>query len=242
MRARGSVSPNEGIVKKPSGKPGLLVSIVAVASIIAAALSAVHASELRSFSISNGVSKLYVAIDSGRIAYDKLTLIPSWARKNDGTPVSVETDGDFAIDIFWTGWSAPGKVNNADNAVTFTEKNFELTGTETENTPRGGKQLNLFFKGIGLPFRLEVSYKLDSMAFYLHRRISISDTVNGLQYLRRIWATDAFVKHRYEVVKNGGFGQPIALTGRRGGSFWGLEYPAGENHVTVRGKHFHRYP
>ncbi len=236
MTPRVVVSPNEGNVKKESGRLGFLFSIAALASIIVVSFSTVHASELRSFTISNGVAKLTVAVDSGRIAYERLALNASWARKNDGTTASVESDGNFAIDIFWTGWSAPGKVNNANNAVTFTKKNFELTGTETEDTPQGGKQLNLFFKGIGLPFRLEVSYELDSAAFYVHRRISISDTVDGLQYLRRIWTTDVFIKHGYEVVKDGGFGQPVALTSRHGGSFWGLEYPAGINHVTVRGK------
>ena len=236
MRALTVDFPGKGNVKKISDKIGFLFSLAVLSLLITAALSTAQASELRSFSISNGVATLTVAVDSGRIAYDRLALSPAWARKHDGNPSMVETDGNFAIDIFWTGWSAPGKANNADNAVTFTKKDFEMTGTETENTPRGGKQLNLFFKGIDLPFRLEVSYKIDSAAFYVHRRISIRDTVNGLQYLRRIWATDAVVTRGYAVVKNGGFGQPIALTGRRGGSFWGLEYPAGENHVMVHGK------
>ncbi len=235
MRARVIVSSNEGKVKEKSGKSGFLFSLAASVSIIVAAFSPSHATELHSFTISNRVAELSVAIDSGRIAYDRLALNPSWVRNNEGTPVSVETDGDFAIDIFWTGWSAPGKVNNADNAVTFTKKNFELTGTNVEETRDGGKQLDLFFRGIGLPFRLEVSYELDSAAFYVHRRISIRDTVNGLQYLRRIWATDLAITRGYKAVKDGGFGQPIALTGRHGGSFWGLEYPAGENQVTTRG-------
>lgn len=214
----------------------LLLESVSFASLLAGSSLAAQANEQqhRRFTLSNGVITVTVGIDSGRIANEKLSLSRTWAREFSGNAVGFETDGNYGIDAFWTGWSAPGKVNNADNAVTFSKSDFQFVEGEVKNRPHGGKQLDLYFKGIDLPFQLEVSYRVDSAAFYVHRRISIRDTVTGLNYLRRIWALNAALKGQYNVVKDGGFGQPVALVdGQGGSSFWGLEYPASENKVYV---------
>ena len=206
----------------------LLGSLVTGGNLIA------RASEppLRTLTLSNGVVTMSVEIDSGRVAAERVVLNRGWAVKHGNRTPAIETNGDYAIDVFWTAWSAPGKVNNADNEVTFTRKDFQFVRSEEKRVHDGGKELDLYFKGIDLPFRLEMSYRVDSAAFYVHRRISIRDTISGLNYLRRIWALNATLKGRYSVVKDGGFGQPVALVGVRGGcSFWGLEYPASENSV-----------
>ncbi len=192
----------------------------------------------RDYQLSNGVVTLRVAVDSGKIGAERLALALPWASAVGGLLAAVETDGNFRINVFWTDWSAPGKVNNADNAVAFTRRDFLFSRSETSHTGHGGKELDLYFNGVDLPFQLEVSYRIDSGAFYVHRRISIRDTVTGLHYLRRIWCLDAELKGVYQSVKRGGFGQPIAFMDKDGGSsFWGLEYPAGENVVrTSKGR------
>lgn len=209
--------------------PAIFASLLAGTIMMAQAAEPAH----RAFTLSNGVVTFTVATDSGRISYDELASSPAWARAHDGRSSLLKTDGNFAVDVYWTGWSAPGKVNNADNAVTFTKADFLMTGSRISELPRRGKELDLFFRGNGLPFRLEVSYRLDSAAFYVHRRISIKDTVNHLQFLRRIHASDFKVTGDYSVVKDGGFGQPVAVVGKNAGAFWGLEYPAGVNSVSA---------
>ncbi len=226
------------VIKQLSGRSrGQFVAITTV-SLLAMCISMAQASEFqqRRFTLSNGVVTMSVAVDSGKLAAEKLTMTRSWAQEHGGQPITVESNGDYAINIFWTGWSAPGRVNNANNNVFFTEKDFRLVGSERVNRAGGGSELDLYFQGIGLPFQLEVSYRLDSAAFYIHRRISIRDTVSKLHFLRRIWALKTALKGRFKVVKNGGFGQPIALADERGGSgFWGLEYPAGQDRISSNG-------
>ncbi len=189
----------------------------------------------KNITLSNGVITLTVTIDSGRVATEKLALARDWAMKHGSSATDLETDGNYAIAVFWTDWSAPGRINNANNAVVFTKNDFEFVRSEELNIPHDGKQLNLYFKGIDLPFRLEMSYRLDSAAFFIHRRISIKDTVSGLNYLRRIWSLNTSLMGKQNVVKDGGFGQPVALVNVKGGSsFFGLEYPAGENSVHIK--------
>ncbi len=235
MKMTENISGNSERMKRSFGRAPRALVLAACASLLAGTLMMAQAAEpsRRSFTLSSGVVTLTVATDSGRISYDELASRPAWARANDGRSSFLRTDGNFAVDIYWTGWSAPGKVNNADNAVTFTGTDFLMTGSKTSELPHHGKELDLYFKGIGLPFQLEVSYRLDSAAFYVHRRISIRDTVNHLQFLRRIHAADFSVDGAYRVVKDGGFGQPVAVAGKSAGAFWGLEYPAGVNSVST---------
>ncbi len=187
----------------------------------------------RRITMSNDVVSLAVVIDSGKIAYDELGLAEEYARRYNGKPAEVRTDGNFSINVFWTGWSAPGKANNADNDVTFSKDDFSFVRAEENESRGGGRQLDLYFKGVDLPFELDITYRLDSAAFYVHRRISIMDTLTGLHFLRKMSALDAALEGHENIIKNGGFGQPIALSDRQGGgSFWGLECPLGENSLT----------
>ncbi|HEY9165079.1 MAG TPA: hypothetical protein VIS48_02845 [Candidatus Kryptonia bacterium] len=183
------------------------------------------------FKLSNNVVDLTIHIKDGILSSEKLELSPGSITVG-GHLTTVVTDGGYSIDLFWTDWSAPGKINNADDEVQISQKDFRYVGSQREDSADGGKQLKLYFKGINLPFELEASYKLDPGAFYVHRRISIRDTVAGLHFLNRVWALDAALIGPQEVVKEGGFGQPISLLDPHGGSsFWGLEYPASENKI-----------
>ena len=146
----------------------------------------------------------------------------------------METDAGFALEVMWTGWRAPGKVNNADNPVTLTAQDFRLEQQEIIELEGDVKQLRLFFKGIDIPIDLCLTYQLEPGAFYIRRKVAVKDSSFGLHFLQKIWAYCSIVSGDAKVIKQGGFGQPVALHYKDGGAFFGLEYPASENRVHLK--------
>jgi len=71
------------------------------------------------------------------------------------------------MDITWSGWKAPGKINNADNQVSFSKKDFRFKGYQKQIFPEGTVQLNLFFEGRNNPFELRLTYRLESQSFFV---------------------------------------------------------------------------
>jgi hypothetical protein len=181
----------------------------------------------KTFLIENTLVRLSVIIENDSLLSDKLEAKAEWSKQfGSGPPTSVMTDADFAIDVMYTDWQAPGKVNNAENPVIFTKKDFSIVSHTQDIDPN---ELFLYFKSRGSTIDLLMKYRLDADAFYFRRSIAVIDTAFGHHFLRWIWPRKGTVSGVTSVIKAGGFGQPVAVAVKNGGAFFGLEYPTSEN-------------
>jgi len=164
---------------------------------------------------------------------DRLETQRAWALGNDGSIASIETDGDFAIDLMYTDWDAPGKANNADNLITMTKSSFSYRRHETRESSDGAKELSLYFGGVGHSIRLLMTYRLEPKAFYVKRNVALLDSSGSGHFVRFFWPRSGEVAGVTKIVKEGGFGQPVAVLLKNGGAFFGVEYPASDNRLTA---------
>jgi len=191
------------------------------------------------YTLENDKVIMGVIVQNGELLYDNLKIKHEWCKQfNNSTPTNIETDGDFSIDVMYTDWSAPGKVNNAENPVYLTKKDFLFTDYLKTTNANNSKELILNFKGKETSINLQIIYHLDNDAFYVKRKIAVMDTAFGHHFLRWFWTRSGAVKGISSIIKAGGFGQPIAALIKSGGAFFGVEYPAAENHISTSGKIF----
>ncbi len=190
------------------------------------------------FRLSNEQIKCSVIFEEGKLSSDKLEAQPAWLAEYRTRPFSIETDADFGLNLMWTGWRAPGNVNNAENPVMLSKNDFQLLHYEVQELPGDSKELKLFFKGLNSSLELQITYKLEMNAFYVKRKLAVHDSRSGRHFLRWVWPRRGLVFRNVKILKPGGFGQPLALQYKQGGAFFGLEYPASENSLkpVERGK------
>jgi hypothetical protein len=188
------------------------------------------------FTLSNDKVEYSLLVDSNRIISDKLVAQPSWSKRYGAVSSPIETDADFSLEVMWTDWQAPKKINNAENPVVFTKSDFRVDKYEFTDLENGVKQLTLSLQGKDIPVLLGVLLQLDPKSFYVRRKVTISDTAGAGHFLQRIAPIDADVNGKPSVMKSGGFGQPVALGFGKSGGFFGLEYPASDNSITT-GQH-----
>lgn len=188
------------------------------------------------FKLSNDRIIFSVCLEGGKLTSEILELQPQWSSQYGTKHLTLETDADFCLEVMWTGWRAPGKVNNADNPISLTAKYFRLERQEIREPIGDVKELCLFFKGIDIPFDLRLTYQLEPGAFYIRRNLALRDSSFGLHFLHKIWTYHSIVFGNATVIKEGGFGQPIALQYNDGGAFFGLEYPTSENMPYLKDK------
>lgn len=188
------------------------------------------------YSLSNEQVRCSVSFESGELKEDTVRALPEWLSKFSASLLSMTTDADFLLDIMWTGWSAPGKENNAENQVVFSKKDFRLIEQKVRELPGGSKELDLFFKGANTRFELKITYQLEPGAFYARRKLAVRDTSNRNHFLRWLWPRQGIILGELSSVKSGGFGQPIAFRLGEGGAFFGLEYPTSTNLVDLKEK------
>jgi hypothetical protein len=181
--------------------------------------------------LENSWVKCSVQLEGEQLVSDRLEILPAWASQVAGSAAAIETDADFGLDLMFSDWDAPGKANNADNLILMTKKTFSYTGNETRELSDGTKELALSFKGIGHSIRLRVTYRLEPNAFYVKRNIAVQDSSGRNHFLRWVWPRYGELSGVASVINNGGFGQPVAVLVKGGGGFFGLEYPACEDHL-----------
>jgi hypothetical protein len=185
----------------------------------------------RALVLENGRVRCSVRVEGEQLVSDRLEIVPAWASQNGGSTAAIETDADFGLDLMFSDWDAPGKANNADNLIVLTKKHFSFAGDETRALADGTQELVLSFKGVGHSIRLRVTYRLEPNAFYVKRNISVQDSSRRDHFLRWFLPRYGEVSGVVSVVKDGGFGQPVAVLVRGGGAFFGLEYPACDDHL-----------
>jgi len=181
------------------------------------------------FWLSNDLIQCSVSIENGILKEDDLSPIPEWILEHGAQLLHVKTDADFALDLMWAKWKAPGKVNNAENPVLLTKKDFRMVQHVFRKSPEGAVELALHFKRERMPLEVRVTYRLEPSAFYGHRQLAVRDVEFGSHFLRWIWPRRGYVPGMASLLNAGGFGQPIALLQEDGGAFFGLEYPTSEN-------------
>ncbi|MFB0566015.1 MAG: glycoside hydrolase family 2 TIM barrel-domain containing protein [Candidatus Aminicenantaceae bacterium] len=185
--------------------------------------------KIQMFWLSNNQIKCCLYIYEEKLKSEKLIAQTEWLKKFKNPSLAVENDADFGLDVMWTGWRAPGKVNNAENPVHFSRKDFNIERHEFRELNGGLKELELVFKGYDIPFLLRITYRLEPNAFYIRKKIAVSDPSSRHHFLQKIWPIHGCILANVRVIKPGGFGQPIAFQHKQGGMFFGLEYPASDN-------------
>jgi hypothetical protein len=183
------------------------------------------------FVLENEKVSYTLVLENGQVFSDRLERKDNWLPGTGTAKVILETNADFAIDLMWTGWRAPGKESNADNLVSLTRKDFQLAGAQSGMLPDGTRELTLFFAGNTTGLDLRINYQLPPQAFYIRRNLAVADSVSGLHFLHQLWPLHSTIYNYIELIKNGGFGQPVACRTGEGGVFFGLEYPASRNEI-----------
>lgn len=181
--------------------------------------------------LSNDQIEYSIVIDSGKILSDKLIGQSGWTKQYGTHPSPIETDGDFGMEVMWTEWQAPNFVNNAENPARLNKSNFRIQGHEFKQLDGGKKELILSLKGDDFPMLAQVVYEVEPASFYVRRKLIVADTSRGGHFLQKIFPCDLVVTGVPTIIKDGGFGQPVAFQTGEGGGFFGLEYPAADNTV-----------
>lgn len=201
--------------------------------------------QIQVFTLSNGLVRSSVTIETGTLIGDRLEVLPSLSLAENQPLPAVETDADFALDIMWTDWQAPGKASNAENPVVLTKKDFVFRDRALREPPSGTQAVDLIFAGRNQPLEVRLAYELEPGAFFARRRLAIrlaaapaADNASfpGSHFLRWTWPRRGALKAPpgFSLLKTGGFGQPVALLMATGGAFIGLEYPTAENSLALR--------
>ena len=185
--------------------------------------------EIQVFWLSNDQIRCSVSVKNGVLKEDELSAIPDWISRHGTQLLGVITDADFALDLMWARWRAPGKVNNAENPVLLTKKDFRMVKHVFKKSRGGAVELALHFKRERIPLEVRVMYRLEPGTFYVRRQLAVRDVEFGSHFLRWIWPRRGYIPGMTSLFKSGGFGQPIAFLQGDGGAFFGLEYPTSEN-------------
>lgn len=170
-----------------------------------------------------------LALEGDKLLSTKLMTQKSWAKEFGSSSTEFETDGNFAFNIMYADWRAPGKQNNADNPVLLDKKFFQYQKYETKEIDGGAKELIIFFKGIETSINAILTIKLAPNDFYARQKIAVVDSSNIGHMLRFIFPVYAATETSFDLLKKGDFGQPVAITTGDGGLFFGIEYPGSTN-------------
>ena len=140
------------------------------------------------FTLSNNRVTESVIIANEILQGDELTGNKEWLAEYNNHNHSVYTDGNYALQMMWTDWSAPGKIFNGDLQVSFTKKDYKYVHYNFKNLENGGAELELYFT----PFdpantiQLRLTYQLLPEKFYSRRKISVEDTTLEKDWLQAI--------------------------------------------------------
>ena len=186
------------------------------------------------YQLANDKIRLSVCVKEGKLTDELIQAKEEWLSGFPAASVEFRTDADFRIEVIWSGWKAPGRINNADNALVLTKEDFRVVEHQTTKLSDGTHVLALKLRSETFPFEVRVLYRLQSEKFYLRKKITIRDPKNGRHFLSFIWPCWVRLGTDVSVIKKVGFGQPVAFKVGDGGAFMGLEYPTADNTLIRR--------
>ncbi len=211
----------------------MLVWMTGWASALAAQRSA--SAEDRLLVFGNDCLVCSLRVQGGALVEETIAGQPAWLALQGARSLRLVGDGDLAVDLYWTNWSAPGKIDNADNEVTISAPELRLLSYETAHLPDGTREARVMWKHAHSSLQVLFTYQLPQGRPYLRRRVSITDPRNGGHFLQWLWPRRGTVRGSGVIRKAGGFGQPAAMFCGEGGLFWGVEYPAATTTLTSQG-------
>jgi Melibiase len=147
------------------------------------------------FDLSNNKVTQRVIVADSVLALDELLGNKEWLSGYNNHDHSVFTDGNYALKMMWTDWSAPGKIYNGDLQVTFTKREYKYDHYDFKEIENGGRELELYFT----PFdqdntiQLRLTYQLLPGKFYSRRKISVEDTTLEKDWLQEIVCREGVV-------------------------------------------------
>lgn len=178
-------------------------------------------------------------------------------------PISDETGKEFSgifyqpgfmLDLTWTDWRAPGKANNGDISLQLYARDFAIDEYHIDFMKDSSLYIDLIYCHDNL--HLKMKYTLANSDFFMRKSITLTDTLyrkhfwekveirsNNLK-IKQINGSDELGLQMYQVlsshddidlniIKDGGFGQPVAVSFSNNGAFFGYEYPASTNKLNV---------
>ncbi|MCX6138411.1 MAG: alpha-galactosidase [Ignavibacteriales bacterium] len=190
-------------------------------------------------SIANDYVECRIVVKDGLLVSDRLAAQPQWEKFLRHHIAPVETDADFSLEIMWTDWQSPLAANNAENPLILTKKHFTVVRQRTLEDSNGSRELLLVLRGKDVPLAVSIIYQLSPTSKFVRKRITIADSANMGHFLQHAAPIDGFLSSAASIIKRGGFGQPIAISTRESGAFFGMEYPAADNRITAAEKGFH---
>ncbi len=161
--------------------------------------------------------------------------------KNKISNKTIKTDGNFRLEIVFSGWTAPGKIQNSENPVFFDKKFFILSNWKINLIKDGEQSIVFELKSRVLPFVVLMEYRFFDGKEYFKRRIYIlknqdfkRSSVLRSHFLDKVYPLFYRVQanSNFKIIKKGGYGQPSAIKLQKGGIFFGLEYPSSYNEVS----------
>ncbi len=140
-----------------------------------------------SVALQNDMVRQTIVIKDSLLLDDTLQSLNAWTNLYSyRKPYILVTDADFALDVVYTAWRAPGKNYNADNPVTFTKSNFKFEKYTINNDDNNEKSVDFWFYGTNNPFTLRLTYSLKTNEFFARRKITLKDETLTGHYLDRI--------------------------------------------------------
>jgi len=187
---------------------------------------------IEKLTISNSKIELNIFIKNKQLEKEIIKTKQKWIKNYNNIPLIIESDGDYSVTFMWAGWRAPGKVNNADNPVAFSKKDFLFEKAETKES-NSTKNLTLYFELKQREhIKLKLVYKLGNKDFYIKRKIAVMDKKYDTHLVHKFNPLKIGLKKQsFNIQKKGGFGQPIVIKNNNTGAFFGLEYPASRNTI-----------
>ncbi len=184
-----------------------------------------------SIHLTNSKIDIAITIAADTVASVRTNISPSWAAGGG----SWTTDADFGIEIMWTDWQAPKTVNNAENPILLTKSDFHVTAWKVTEEDGGMRMARIDLDGNDIPLSVRLTYELGKDNFYLRKQVCVTDTSNAGHFLQKLWTAREVVSGEWTLVKEGGFGQPVALQNGTCGMFAGLEIPTSDNTIQKAG-------
>ncbi len=181
--------------------------------------------------INNSKISFSVKIFESQIKKEVIETTEAWAKENNSDISQFSLDGNFSLDIFWTYWNAPGKVNNSDLQLLLTRDDFHVTDYHGSSERNGMQSIIVNEKSPEYNFTLRVEYLLEKDAFFIKKKITIFDTEYETHFLQKIHTVNSTIEDVQSVVKKGGYGQPAAFTIKNGGGFIGVEFPTATSEI-----------